>query len=78
MQGEFSLKLDKIHRFIASGYGWDTEKGAVAHATAPLLVFYLLFFRKTGISMACGITYFSRLRKLHTIPKIALHKNNVS
>ena len=40
MQEEFSLKFDKIHRFIASGYGWDTEKGAAAHATAPLLVYF--------------------------------------
>lgn len=26
MQGEFSLKLDKIHRFIASGYGLNSKK----------------------------------------------------
>jgi len=77
MQGEFSLKLDKIHRFIASGYGWDTEKGAAAHATAPLLVFFLSFSRKTGISMSCDITHYSLLRKRHTISKTTLHKNNV-
>ena len=50
MQEEFSLKFDKIHRFIASGYDWDTEKGAVAHATAPLLVFSILSTNKMQIS----------------------------
>lgn len=44
MQEEFSLKFDKIHCFIASGYVWNIEKGAAAHATAPLLVFFSKYF----------------------------------
>ena len=50
MQEEFSLKFDKILRFIASGYDWNTEKGAVAHATAPLLMFSILSTNTMQIS----------------------------
>ncbi len=39
---------------------------------------FSFIFSQNRHSVSCDITYFLLLRKLHTIPKTALHKNNVS